>query len=82
MRPASREPGTEDLTSLELLGLGRIPRCARCARYAAYVEAVSGGASRLAALPPVPDECAYQVCTPLAARLLRPLNAVRRAGTG
>jgi len=59
-------PGKTD--GLRLFALGRVPRCGRCPRYRALSRACASENQRRESLPPVPEFCTYQLCTPLAAR--------------
>lgn len=58
----------DDLDGLRILGLGRIPRCVDCPRYRALVEAHDNGSTLPRVLPPVPADCAFEVCAPLVHR--------------
>ena len=62
-----------DLDSLRLLGLGRIPRCAACPRFRALLQ-IHRSAGQVVAPPPAPPEdCTYRVCAPLSLRCWGPL---------
>ena len=65
MSQRKRIPEKDDLDSLRLFALGRIPRCTGCARYHSLVAA-HDRVSRVRSRPPaVPASCSHQVCAPL-----------------
>jgi hypothetical protein len=68
MEQKPRSHRVHDVDGLRLFALGRIPRCTHCPRYRALVRVHSDGLSPARTLPAVPNDCAHQVCAPLADR--------------
>jgi hypothetical protein len=58
---------SQQLDSLRLLAISRIPRCSGCPRFEALVSAHDRGRPGNG-LPGVPGHCTHQVCAPLAGR--------------
>ena len=60
--------GVDELDGLRLVGLSRIPRCAVCPRFHALAVATGRPAEDATPLPPAPEKCHHQVCSPLVGR--------------
>jgi hypothetical protein len=56
---------------LRLLGISRIPQCGPCERLAALMAAYRSGEAVTIPLPPVPPDCGFEFCAPVAARFIR-----------
>jgi len=65
MSQRNRLPEENDLDSLRLFALGRIPRCAGCARYHSLVAAHDRSSRGGTRPPAAPLSCSHQVCAPL-----------------
>ena len=60
-----------DLDSLRLIALGRIPRCADCDLYHELLAMHADSSRMPSRLPDPPAGCMHKVCAPLAVRLSR-----------
>ena len=71
MNRRETRPLEGEMDSLRLIALGRIPRCTHCPRYRALSLMERAGHPAVDRLPPIPENCTWQVCAPLVRRYER-----------